>query len=223
MAIKTYTPKVKVSGYTTITRVCSNCSKTWTEKVKIEIEEKGDSSWFGPDQKEANKIKAKANQRLKDREASEQKQADKYVLCPHCEHFSTGAVEKHFPQGYFSAFKKKYKKALVYALIFMPFFGLIAYFIGKQVLYSSSKDWSDYWFLIILFAAVGLLFAWGFLVNLRNAFRVLTGYSRVNKYLPTVKEDELHNIAVSVYKKNKNSLSGYIGWAEMLLERSKSA
>lgn len=221
MSVKTYTPEVKVSGSTIITRVCSSCKKTWTEKVKIEVTEKGNSNFFGPDQKEANRVREKANRHFKDRKLSEQKQVDNHVLCPYCEHFSIDAVGKHFPQGYLTAFKVKYKKALIFALLQTPFFGLGAYFIGQLVLGTTSKDWSEIWFLIILFAGVGLLFAWGFLANLRNTSRLLTGYARVNKHIPTVKEDELHNIAVSVYKKNNNSLSGYMCWANILLKRSK--
>ncbi|MFC2160714.1 hypothetical protein ACFLRX_03580 [Acidobacteriota bacterium] len=223
MAITVHTPEVKLSGITSVERMCSNCNKSWTERIEIEGSAKGDGSWFGPNEKEAKKVKEKAYQNYQDAEKREKKQADRQVLCPSCEHFSTKAMAKHFPNGYLAGLKSKYLKALLFALLFMPIFGGIAGFLGRQILSASSKDWKQAWFLIILFAALTLLLVFGFIVNLINAFRVLVGYHRVRKYLQAERDDELLNLAVSCYKKNKDSLDGFMCWARMMLERSKSS
>ncbi len=221
MSIKVYTPEVKLSGLATVERVCSNCNKPWTEKIEIKTSAKGNGSWFGPDQMEMNRVKEKAHRDLKAAEESAKKQVDNHVLCPSCGHFSTDAMAKHFPKGYQAGLGIKYKKALLYAIIFMPIFGLGAVLLGQLVINASPKDWKDAWFLIIPCAILALLLAWGSIDKLVNGFRLLVGQNQVRKYLENENDEGLLNLAVSLYRKNKDSLGGFMCWAKMLLDRSK--
>jgi hypothetical protein len=60
-----------------------------------------------------------------------------------------------------------------------------------------------------------------FLYNLILGIRIILGFFRVKRLLRAKNEDELLDIAVTHYRKNKNSLSGLYIWADMLLKCSK--
>ena len=221
MSITQTTTKVTAQGKATITRVCSGCKKSWTEQQEIEATAK-DETWFTVTSEDVAKLKEKAQEDLERQEKWEQKQANTHILCPYCGHFSVEAMEKHFPKGYLAGFKRRYRRAFVYALIFAPLLGLGAYFLGQVVWGSSAEEWKSYWFVIIPFALIGLALVWGCYENLKNAIRILVGSGRVSRFLRTVNEDDFLELAIAVYKKNNESLSGNIDWAEVLLERSKT-
>jgi len=220
MGVKVYTTEIKLSGWASVERECSNCKSPWTEKIKINATARGDGSWGRPDVREAQKAKEKAHQYLLVEEKRAKKQADKGVLCPSCNHFSTGAMAKHFPNGYLRGLKKKHLKASLVALLAIPTCGFGAVLLGPAIFDATPKDWKEAWYLIIFVAILALLLALGFFYNLAMGVRLLFGYTRVREYLRTKDERDLLDLAVSHYKENKNSLSGIYSWGESLMKRT---
>jgi hypothetical protein len=222
MGVKMYTPEARVSKTAAVERVCSHCQRTWLEEIKIEATGRGASSYFTPDEKEAVKAKENAYKQLKQKEETEKKAlgVDKRVLCPSCGHFSTGAMSRHFPEGFLAGFKKKLTTAYWTALVSLIPLGVGGGFLASKVLFDTGPK--DSTILVIIVGVVALLLLWGFIANLTLGIRLMLGTRRVESHLKTLDEDQLLGIAVSHYKNNKNSLAGSHGWARALLDRSKS-
>jgi len=221
MSIETYTPEVTLSGWAAVERECSHCKNTWTEKIKIKAIGRGDSSLFIPGSEEFNRAKEKAQQQYKGEEEGAKKQVNKGVLCPLCNHLSTGAIAKFFPNGYLAGIKKKLNQSLLISFLIFPPCGFVMGLLIWVFLFSERKGGSEEIWGMITVAVLLLAFAAGFIYNARIGMRLVFGYKRVDKFLQTKKENELLDIVVSQYQKNKNSLAGNYKWAEMLLKRTK--
>ena len=222
MSIKTYTPEVTLSGTVSVERVCSFCKKSWKAQVKINATGRGDSSLFSPDEKEVIRAREKAAQQLKQEEEKAKKQVDRGVLCPSCKHFSSDAMAKHFPNGFLAGLEKKFRKAMVIAILAMLACGLGAFVFGGAVLFGGpTKD--DETAVVIIFGILALLLLAGFIYNLVMGIRLIAGAKRVGKHLKDKNDDDLLEIAVSQYRANKESLAGTYNWGTMLLDRSKPA
>ena len=126
---------------------------------------------------------------------------DKEILCPKCSHFSKNAMEEHFPQGIKQGILKKYKKTIwtipggVLGIAWIP--GLIILLLMKI------EDMSLLWLILAVPLA---LYAIYYLIFF---FTTLIMYNSIKKAIINSCEEDILQLLLEYYKKNKYSLADY--------------
>ena len=130
---------------------------------------------------------------------------NKEVLCPDCSHFSIDAMRRHFNNGYQAGILKKYKRAVwmnlagFIAIIWLPV--LLFLFANLNPLNAAKPIVSVILLLIFLwFGGSSLYLLAGFLWG-------MAAVSSVRGKLGRLSDDALLNLAVTCYRRNKNSLN----------------
>jgi hypothetical protein len=218
---KYYQATAKLAGWASVERECFSCKKSWTEKINICGEGASGLTSGRPGGKQVNQARNSAYHNLKKEEKRIKEQYDKGVLCPSCNHFCTGAMAKHFPRGFRAGVNKKFNKAVSSSLLSTIFLSPFVILLGGVVLSGGWGHTADEFWMRFLVGIIELFLLVLFLYNLILGIRIILGFFRVKRLLRAKNEDELLDIAVTHYRKNKNSLSGLYIWADMLLKCSK--
>jgi hypothetical protein len=126
------------------------------------------------------------------------------VLCPNCSHFSTDAMEIHFRKGYPAAIIRNYKRASWADFLLFVCVGWIPLLL---FLFANLKPWDTDTparaaIFLALFLATGIPALMGLLIFIWSRVALAS----VRKKLDGLSQDELRQLAVECYRKNKNSL-----------------
>ena len=190
-------PKVfysSVQRHVEFERVCSNCGNHWTASFNISFT----TSYESSSRKAAKSAEIVMQDEIKDRDENCE------VLCSDCSHFSVDAMGRHFHKGYTAGLMKKYKRAawsnvdIFLGFAWIPI--LLAFIANLNPLNSTNPVGSLIGLLVFLglgsvalYALTGLI--WG-----------LITVSKVRGKVEILSDDALRELAISCYKKNKNSL-----------------
>ena len=175
-------------------RVCSNCNNSWTSQGTA-------SSGDMMEQSKEEALKTAASVLS---EEMKNWRDNREVLCPNCSHFSKDAMEIHFRKGYPAAIIRNYKRASW--ADFLTFVG-VGWIPLLLFLFANLKPWDTdkpvrAAIFLALFLVTGIPAVTGLVVFIWSRLAL----SSVRKKLEGLSKDELHQLAVDCYRKNKNSL-----------------
>ena len=203
-------------------RECSHCGHVWLGEIEVKASGKANNI--------INKYAAIEEASKEASRALEEKvmlahktdNPNEAAICPKCGNLSTVAMKKYFPNGYIEGVKKMFigsgKGELTISIISLIGI-IIASFIAYKIF--TREHGGDFPILLtlvgVVFVGLGFWALYEFWMCSNNYIRYLNNYNRVIKRIESSSSEELFQIIIDCYHKDKNSINNSRNWLDSLI------
>lgn len=213
------------SAIVKLKRECSHCGHVW--EGEIEIEAIGKANNIFDKYAAIEEASKEASKKLEEGVMLAHKTDNPHeaAICPKCGNLSTAAMKKCFPNGYIEGVTKIFigsGKDQLFISICSLIGTIILSFIAYKIF--TREHGGDFSLLLtlvgVMCVGVGLWALYSFWMCSKYYIRYLNNYNKIIKKIASSSNEELYQIIIDCYHKDKNVICKSRNWLDSLIKHS---